>query len=159
QVLLSSGTVAVAARSLPEGTALVDAGKRSLGGARPEAVHALVGPDLPAVATPLLRGAAAPPARRRLLLAAGATALLAAAVTGGVFVSRGGAKHAALPPLAVPGPSPRPVLFESNRSGRFDIYAMDPSGDNQRLLLKEPLAAAIANAQPVLSPDGKRILF
>ena len=56
-------------------------------------------------------------------------------------------------------PSPSPggerVLFQSNRTGRWEIYVMDADGSNMVQLADRPGD----NVTPVWSPDGARIAF
>ena len=47
------------------------------------------------------------------------------------------------------------LVFESNRSGNWDIYTMKPDGTELVRLTDNPAA----DVGPIWSPDGKRILF
>lgn len=52
-------------------------------------------------------------------------------------------------------PDGKRVLFQSNRSGVFEIFTMDPDGKNIRQLTFD----RVDNNSPAWSPDGKRIVF
>jgi TolB protein len=47
------------------------------------------------------------------------------------------------------------LVFESNRTGNWDIYTMKPDGTDLVRLTTDPAA----DVGPIWSPDGKRILF
>src|SRR5713101_6344800 len=56
--------------------------------------------------------------------------------------------------------SARPVnliAFESNRSGTYQVYVMNPDGTNQRQLTQ--FASQRENFDPAFAPDGRRIVF
>jgi dipeptidyl aminopeptidase/acylaminoacyl peptidase len=62
---------------------------------------------------------------------------------------------AAAAPAAGAQPGNLPILFETERTGNFDIYAMDPGGRVQ-----QPVVAGPANDQdPDWSPSGDRFAF
>ncbi len=46
-------------------------------------------------------------------------------------------------------------MFESNRDGDVEIWIMNANGGNQRQLTFN----TVENADPVVSPDGRRILY
>lgn len=52
-------------------------------------------------------------------------------------------------------PDGREIVFESNRDGDFEIYAMNRDGSNLRQLTFDPAK----DLSPVWSPDGTRIAF
>ena len=58
---------------------------------------------------------------------------------------------------AYPNPSPdgERILFQSNRTGRFEIYVTDADGGNLSRLTDRPGD----NCSPVWSPDGEEIVF
>lgn len=47
------------------------------------------------------------------------------------------------------------VVFSSNRQGDFDLYLMDPDGQNIRRLTTQPGA----DGDPAWTPDGRRIIY
>ena len=47
------------------------------------------------------------------------------------------------------------LLFESDRSGNWEIYTMKPDGTDLVRLTNDPAA----DVTPIWSPDGKRIVF
>jgi len=57
-------------------------------------------------------------------------------------------------PIAAPGLS-NSIVFISNRSGADEIYVMDPDGSHVRELPSVPGIKAF----PVVSPDGRKIVF
>ncbi len=52
-------------------------------------------------------------------------------------------------------PRPDQIIFQSNRDGDFEIYAMAPDGNNQIQLTDNNFADQF----PAVSPDGSKILF
>ncbi len=52
-------------------------------------------------------------------------------------------------------PDGRYILFESDRSGNWDLFLMDPDGGNVRQLTRD----TFADRQPSWHPDGDRILY
>jgi Tol biopolymer transport system component len=56
---------------------------------------------------------------------------------------------------AVLSPDRTRVVFSSNRNGNFDIYLMDPDGQNLRRLT----SAAGNEGEPAWTPDGMRIVY
>ena len=58
-------------------------------------------------------------------------------------------------PTAAPEPIPCNVVFETDRDGDWEIYIMDPDGENPTNLSNNP-----ANEwEPAISPDGSQIAF
>lgn len=53
------------------------------------------------------------------------------------------------------GPSPRPIVFVSDRDGNLEIYSVDPSGESLRNLTSSPTDESV----PVLSPNRELIAF
>jgi hypothetical protein len=47
------------------------------------------------------------------------------------------------------------IVFSSNREGDFDLYLMDPGGQNLRRVTTQPGA----DGDPTWTPDGRRILY
>ncbi len=47
------------------------------------------------------------------------------------------------------------MVFSSLRSGKLDLYTTDRKGQNQKLLTRAP----VNQAQPVYSPDGKKLVW
>lgn len=63
-------------------------------------------------------------------------------------------------PNPTPAPTPQPgavskIAFVSNRTGSFDLFIMNADGSGQTRLTDD----ATAEAQPAISPDGKRIVY
>jgi Tol biopolymer transport system component len=54
-----------------------------------------------------------------------------------------------------PSPDGSQVLFQSNRTGRWEVYRMDVDGDDPVQLTDE----AGDNVTPIWSPDGSQIAF
>ncbi len=52
-------------------------------------------------------------------------------------------------------PDGKKILFESNRNGNWNIYIMDPNGENQQSLI----TSKYADRRPSWHPNGKKILF
>lgn len=52
-------------------------------------------------------------------------------------------------------PDGKKILFESNRNGNWDIYIMDPSGENQESLIE----SKYSDRRPSWHPNGGKILF
>jgi Tol biopolymer transport system component len=66
--------------------------------------------------------------------------------------ARYGAEVSALRQAALPAPTR--ILFDSNRDGHFEIYAMGEDGSNQ-----QRLTTSLGSEGPAWSPDRKRIAF
>ncbi len=52
-------------------------------------------------------------------------------------------------------PDGKTIIFESNRSGNWDVFVMDANGKNQRQLTKD----TADDRRPSWHPDGKKIIF
>jgi dipeptidyl aminopeptidase/acylaminoacyl peptidase len=52
-------------------------------------------------------------------------------------------------------PDGKTILFDTNRDGQYEIYAMNPDGSNQHRVTNH----AALDALPAWSPDGKQIAF
>ena len=62
-----------------------------------------------------------------------------------------------IPPMNAPAQAPKQaqIIFNSNRDGNFEIYAMNTSGNNLRRLTNNPAQ----DLSPSWSPDGQKIVF
>ena len=52
-----------------------------------------------------------------------------------------------------------PILFESNRNGTYDLYAVYPDGTGLQQITEFEGEADISNGSPVWSPDGMQFAF
>lgn len=57
-------------------------------------------------------------------------------------------------PMPTPGPQP-PIVFESNRSGNFEVYSARPDGSGVTRLTSD----SSHDLRPVWSPDGTKLAF
>ncbi len=85
------------------------------------------------------------------------TTLLFAATTAAVALQLGPARRITNVKDAYPTPSPdgSRVLFQSDRTGDWEIYTMKPDGSDRVRLTN----VQGADVTPIWSPDGKRIVF
>jgi Tol biopolymer transport system component len=52
-----------------------------------------------------------------------------------------------------------PILFESNRDGTYELYAINPDGTGLRQITDFEAEADISSGSPVWSPDGSQFAF